>query len=90
MPVVSATSAERLAAIQEHRERMKDLERRAKVLFERGEAPRSQVVEVRYLRLEADQILAEAGVDPDDEVSPAQPKTTPASPPRSPSMTPPR
>jgi RNA polymerase sigma factor (sigma-70 family) len=86
---LATTSAEHLAAIQEHRERMKDIERRARVLFERGQVRQRDVVTVRYFRVEADQLLAEAGVDPDHEVSPAQPKPAQGSPP-SPSPTSPR
>jgi hypothetical protein len=87
---LATTSAEHLAAIQEHRERMKEMERRARVLFERGQVPESEVLAVRYFRLEADQLLAEAGVDPDKDVSPAQPKPAQGSPPRSPPPAPSR
>src|SRR5262249_53151286 len=87
---LAATPAERLATIREHRERMKVMERQVRGLFERGPVPRIDVLIVRYACLEADQLLAEAGADPDIEVPPAQPKSAPGLPPTPPPPTTPR
>jgi RNA polymerase sigma factor (sigma-70 family) len=87
---LATTRDERLAAIREHRERIKAMENDVRVLFERGQVPQSGVVEVRYFRLEADQLLVEAGGDPDLEAPPAQLKPSPGPLPRFPSAVPPR
>ncbi|HZW30484.1 MAG TPA: sigma-70 family RNA polymerase sigma factor [Isosphaeraceae bacterium] len=87
---LATTPAERLTPIREHRERIKAMERQVRELFERGQTRQLNVMLVRYHHLEADQLLAEAGGDPDLEVPPAQPKPAQESPPRSSLPTPPR
>ena len=60
------TAEARLDAIREHRNRLTSLERQIRRYTESG-APiqPAEAFKVKYYRLEADQFLAEAGVDPD-------------------------
>jgi hypothetical protein len=67
---LSPTPAERLDAIREHRNRMIFMERFAMESARTGQARRSDGLRGRYYRLEADQILAEAGEDPEKEPAP--------------------
>jgi RNA polymerase sigma factor (sigma-70 family) len=71
---VASDRAGRLAAIRDHRDRMKKLE----VLYgellqgEAGHLSSYDVLNVKYHRLEADQLLVEAGVDAGDAGGPAK------------------
>ena len=69
------TPAARLDAIREHRNRMISLERQIRRYTEAG-APiqPAEAFKVKYYRLEADQLLAEAGVDPAKEPPVAETK----------------
>jgi hypothetical protein len=86
---LDTTPAERLAAIREHRNRMIALQRLMGRAAETGQAKISDGLKGRYYRLEADQLLAEAGADPAKEPPGAEPKWNPApAPPAPPSRTP--
>ena len=69
------TPGARLDAIREHRNRMISLERQIRRYTE-AEAPiqPAEAFKVKYYRLEADQLLAEAGVDPAKEPPVAETK----------------
>ena len=69
------TPGARLDAIREHRNRMISLERQIRRYTEAG-APiqPAEAFKVKYYRLEADQLLAEAGVDPAKEPPVAETK----------------
>ena len=69
------TPGVRLDAIREHRNRMISLERQIRRYTE-AEAPiqPAEAFKVKYYRLEADQLLAEAGVDPAKEPPVAETK----------------
>ena len=86
------TPADRLDAIREHRNRMTLFERIMRAYNESGQGKISDALRVRYYRIEADQLLFEAGVDPEKEapaVYPEKSGTRPAAP-RSPSSGAPR
>ena len=80
----AATPEERQAAIRELRTRMVSHEQLARNHAAAGQARSSDALEVKYDRLEADQLLAEAGVDPAKEPPIAEPKANPARPPPAP------
>jgi RNA polymerase sigma factor (sigma-70 family) len=73
--------AERIAAIREHRDRMLILERRLSQRVKSATVPLTEFLKGKYFRLEADELLAEAGVDPGAEASPVEPERTPKPPP---------
>jgi hypothetical protein len=58
------TPGARLDAIREHRNRMISLERQIRRYTETRQYQPAEAFKVKYYRLEADQLLAEAGVDP--------------------------
>ncbi len=64
---LAGTPAERLAAIREYRKYMFFLEEITKGANESGSGDAKDVARARYHRLEADQLLAEAGGDPEKE-----------------------
>ena len=74
----------RLAAMREHRDRMKKLETLYTELMqgESGHLWSTDVLNVKYHRLEADQLLAEAGVDAGEPTTPANSEPKPAAAPR--------
>jgi RNA polymerase sigma-70 factor (ECF subfamily) len=77
---VAADGAGRVAAMREHRDRMKQLEDLYSEL-RKGEAGylwATDVLNMKYHRLEAEQLLAEAGADPNEPAAPAQPEPKPA------------
>ena len=72
---IAATEAERLAAIREHRHRMRVLERLVREYARTGQGRGSDSLKATYYRLEADQFLIEAGGDDATKVEiPARPK----------------
>jgi RNA polymerase sigma factor (sigma-70 family) len=77
---VAADRADRVAAMREHRDRMKKLEDLYAELRkgESGYLWATDVLNVKYHRLEAEQLLAEAGADPNELAAPAQPEPKPA------------
>jgi hypothetical protein len=76
------TPGARLDAIREHRNRMISLERQIRRSTEAGATIQpAEAFKVKYYRLEADQLLAEAGADPAKEPPVAEPKASPAPPP---------
>jgi hypothetical protein len=89
---LASTPAQRLAAIREHRNRMVALDRRMGNLVQAGLGSVVYALKFKYYRLEADQLLTEAGVDPAKEPpvvdldehpaqpGPAVPSSTPAVP----------
>ncbi len=87
----SVTEAERLAAIREHRDRMKDLEGLVGAYARTGQGHVSDSLKATYYRLEADQLLVEAGgqdvsqvqlPDLPKGVNAAQPQSAPSTTPR--------
>jgi hypothetical protein len=64
---LAATRGERLDAIREHRDQMAVLEVWVKAYNEANQTPLSETLKGKYYRLEADQFLAEEGVDPAKE-----------------------
>ena len=77
---VAGDRAARLAALREHRDRMKKLEEMYTELRQ-GESWKLwsiDMLNVKYHRLEADQLLAEAGVDAGEATGPAKPEPKPA------------
>ena len=68
------TPVERLDAIREHRNRMISFEREIRPLVEARQCAPADPLKVKYYRLEADQLLAEAGVDPTKEPPVAETK----------------
>jgi hypothetical protein len=69
------TPGARLDAIREHRNRMISLERQIRRSTEAGATIQpAEAFKVKYYRLEADQLLAEAGVDPAKEPPVAETK----------------
>ena len=58
---IAATEAERLEAIREYRDRMRDLERLVGGYARTGQGRVSDSLKATYYRLEADQLLVEAG-----------------------------
>lgn len=78
---LATNAAARLDAIREHRNRMITHERLVRGYTDAGQGRVSEALEARYFRLEADQILAEAGVDPAKEAPVAEPHPGPALPP---------
>lgn len=85
---LATTPAERLDAIREHRNRMVVHERLTGDSARAGSGRVLDALKGRYYRLEADQLLAEAGVDPVKEPPVTAPEDNPESPPASPSPTP--
>jgi RNA polymerase sigma factor (sigma-70 family) len=81
---VAGDRAARLAALREHRDRMKKLETLYTELMqgESGQLWSTDVLNVKYHRLEADQLLAEAGVDAGEPTTPANSEPKPAAAPR--------
>jgi hypothetical protein len=80
---LARTPEDRLAAIREHRNRMIVHERLTRKYAEAAQVAPAEVLKAKYYRLEADQLLAEAGVDPDKEPPPAEPEKATAAPPSS-------
>jgi hypothetical protein len=74
--------AERVAAIREHRDRMLILERRLGEGVKSANLPLTELLKGRFFRLEADQLLVEAGVDPAAESPPGELETISKPPPR--------
>ncbi len=58
---IAVTEAERLAAMREHRDRMRDLEGLVGGYVRAGQGRFSDSLKATYYRLEADQILVESG-----------------------------
>jgi hypothetical protein len=81
---LTTTPAERLDAIREHRNRMVVHERLTGDYVRAGQGHVSDALKGRYYRLEADQLLAEAGVDPAKEPPVTAPKGNPGPPPPAP------
>jgi hypothetical protein len=78
---LATAPAERLDAIREHRNRMLSHEQTT-LAYARSEQIRvTDSLKVKYYRLEADQLLAEAGFDPAKEPPVAAPEANPAAPP---------
>jgi hypothetical protein len=68
------TPGARLDAIREHRNRMISLERQIRRYTEARQYSPGEAFKVKYYRLEADQLLAEAGIDPAKEPPVAETK----------------
>lgn len=84
---LASTRDERLAAVRAHRDRMKTLERTAEGYAKTGRGRVSDALKVAYYRLEAEQLLVEAGGDVGQVVRPplpAAPQTPPLTPQGSP------
>jgi RNA polymerase sigma factor (sigma-70 family) len=81
---LATTPAERLAAIREHRNCMLIYQRRLGRLFEAGQVTSAETLKGKYYRLEADELLAEAGGDPNNEAPTPEPKPAPTAPPPAP------
>lgn len=77
---LAGTQAERIAAIREHRSRMISSEQILARNFDEGRTPQADVLKSRYYRLEADELLAEEGIDPSKEVVPSPPPVPASSP----------
>jgi RNA polymerase sigma factor (sigma-70 family) len=78
---LARTPEERLDAIREHRNRMIVHEGSARRQYEFARVSSlAESLKFKYYRLEADQLLAEAGVDPDKEPPPAEPEKATAPP----------
>ena len=86
---LAATPAERLDAVREHRNRMISFERLILRYTEKGAGSIVEAPKVKYYRLEADQLLAEAGVDPAKEPPVAETERNPAPRSAAPSSAPP-
>lgn len=67
---LAGTPADRLEAIREHRNRMLFMEGLVGQYARSGQGRLADALRARYDRLEADQLLSEAGVDPDREPAP--------------------
>lgn len=72
--------AERIAAIREHRDRMRQIERRADDSTKAGQCQIGEMYKAKDFCLEADQKLIEEGVDPGLDDPAVQPKARDASP----------
>jgi hypothetical protein len=83
---LAATPGERIDAIREHRNLMIVFERMTTQWASTGQARVSDGLKGRYHRLEADQLLAEAGGDPAKEAPPPEPKRAPGAPPPAPPL----
>ncbi len=83
---LAATPGERLDAIREHRNLMIAFERMTTQWASTGQARISDGLKGKYHRLEADQLLTEAGGDPAKEAPAPEPKQQPASPPPAPPL----
>ncbi len=85
---MASTRDARIAAMREHRLRMRQLERRAEDYAKTGQCRESDALQAKDFRLEAEQILLEQGVDPDLRDEPAAAKAgspgVPPSPPAPP------
>ena len=77
---LASTPAERLAAIREHRNRMLICEYRLIRLFEAGQVKFTDTLMGKYYRLEADQLLIEAGFDLSQELPTTEKKPASRSP----------
>jgi hypothetical protein len=77
---LATTQAERIAAIREHRDRMRDVERQTDAYAKTGQGRISDALKASYYRLEADQGLVEERVDVGKIVLPALPKSEPMAP----------
>jgi hypothetical protein len=75
---VAGDRAARLAALREHRDRMEKLEKMYTEHRESWKLWSFDVLNVRYHRLEADQLLAEAGAPAAEATGPAKPEPKPA------------
>jgi RNA polymerase sigma factor (sigma-70 family) len=71
---LARTADERLDAIREHRNRMVVHERLTRKQVEATQLTPADALKFKYHRLEADQLLAEAGVDPEKEPPAADPE----------------
>jgi hypothetical protein len=81
---LAATPAQRLDAIREHRNRMILHERMVSAYTRAGQGRLAEAMEAKYYRLEADQLLSEAGADPAKEPPVAEPEKDAAPQPPSP------
>ncbi len=88
---IAGSDVERLAATREHRDRMKDLEGLVGGYARTGQGRVSDSLKATYYRLEADQLLVEAGgqdasqvelPDLPKRVNAAQPQSAPSTTPR--------
>ena len=87
---LASTPGERLEAIREHRNRMTIVDQLAAQYTRTGQGRVADGLRARYFRLEADQFLAEAGVDPEKEPPAAPEKEGPRPAPSAPSPPPAR
>jgi RNA polymerase sigma factor (sigma-70 family) len=74
---LAGAPAERIVAIREHRDRMVTLQRHTVRLFQSGQATQNDTLVSKYYRLEADEFLADAGVELETDIEPSP--TAPAS-----------
>jgi RNA polymerase sigma factor (sigma-70 family) len=81
---LAASREERLDAIREHRNRMIERERSTRKLTESERIQPSAVLKMRYYRLEADQLLADEGVDLEKEAPAAESDKAKVTPPPNP------
>jgi hypothetical protein len=80
---LAATPAERMTAIREYLDRMKSWEAGVTKLVEQGRSTIVDGLEVKYFRLEAEQLLAKEEEVADQNSQPLQPRpATPAPDPR--------
>ena len=77
---LASSRAERLAAIREHRKLVLMLESGLNEYLKGGQCRISDVLKAKYDRLEADQLLVEAGVDLDKEKPAVEPVKNPGIP----------
>ncbi|MHB1562234.1 MAG: hypothetical protein ACYC61_32715 [Isosphaeraceae bacterium] len=59
--------ADRIKAIREHRRLMSDLEEMMTAFAKTGQVRMADALKAKYYRLEADQLLADEGIDPEKE-----------------------
>lgn len=64
---LAKNAADRIKAIREHRRLMIDLEEMMVAFAKTGQVRMADALKARYYRLEADQLLAEEGIDPEKE-----------------------
>ncbi len=77
---LSTTKTRRIAAIQEHRDRMRRNEQMADAQARTGRLDASDVLKARFYRLEADQALLEQGVSPPADDPTSKPRAADAPP----------
>ncbi len=64
---LARNAADRIKAIREHRRLMMDLEEMMAAYAKTGQVRMADALKAKYYRLEADQLLAEEGIDPEKE-----------------------